>query len=97
MIEHKRTCSERDCLPRWTPHLREVCYEVSPDAVALMAHCDRATRCFDENGWIKPLLKKTIPDMCKSQGFAGENSIILRVIPFPAALCSDPCHPGYLY
>ena len=34
---------------------------------------------------------------CQSQDFAGENRIILRVIPFPAALCSDLCHPRYLY
>ncbi len=80
-----------------TDHLFESSCDGVSDAVALMAHCDRATRCFDENGWIKPSLKKTIPDMCKSQDFAGENSIILRVIPFPAALCSDLCHPRYLY
>jgi len=54
-------------LSELTDHLFESSCDGVSDAVALMAHCDRATRCFDENGWIKPSLKKTIPDMCKSQ------------------------------
>jgi hypothetical protein len=34
---------------------------------------------------------------CKSQDFAGENSIILWVIPFPVALCSDRYHLRCVY
>ena len=35
--------------------------------------------------------------LCKSQDFAGENSIILRAILFHLPVCSAPHHPRYLY